>query len=61
MRKLIKVNNHVVTTPFLPVRSMREEFDIKGKVLLALEAVGLFAVIGLSWASLLLINAYYGG
>ena len=60
MRKLIKVNNKVVTAPF-EVRSMREEFEAKGALLLATEALGLFAVIGLSWASLLLINAYYGG
>jgi len=61
MRKLIKVNGQVVTAPFLPVRSMREEFDIKGSLLLATEAACLFGFIGLSWASLLLINAYYGG
>jgi hypothetical protein len=61
MRKLIKVNNHVVTAPFMPIRSMREELDSKGATLLAAEAIGLFAFIGLSWASLFLINAYYGG
>jgi hypothetical protein len=60
MRKLIKVNGQVVTAPF-EVRSMHEEFKAKGALLLAAEALGLFAVFGAAWASLLLINAYYGG
>ena len=61
MRKLIKVNGQVVTAPFVPVRSMRDELTEKGGVKLFLEAAGLFGFMALVYGSLLLINAYYGG
>ena len=58
MRKLINVNGKVVTAPFMPVRSMREEFDVKGAAVLVIEAACLFGFMSLAYGSLLLINAY---